>query len=93
MSTVELLNPDGRNPEVTHSFALQEEVCISVDVADPARGGEFVCGVVIDRGYSQPSNHPVYAIVTDENIEYSRMESNIRSSHPEKNESTKNESQ
>lgn len=83
MSTVELLNPNSRNPERTHSFDLDEEVCISVDVADPDRGTDIVCAVVVDRGYTRASERPVYALVTDENLEYSRTEANVRGEHPE----------
>lgn len=82
MSTVELLNPNGRNPERTHSFDLDEEVYISVDIADPDRGTDIVCAVVVDRGYTRPSDRPVYVLVTDENLEYSRIETNVRGNHP-----------
>jgi len=83
MSTVDLLNPNDRNPEQTHSFDLEEEVYISIDVSDPGRGDDIVSGVVIDRGYTRPSDRPVYAVVTDENIEYARVESNVLQSPPE----------
>lgn len=65
---VELLNPDDLDPDETHEYAEGDGFVV-----------EDVPGVVLDRGYTIPSNRPVYAVICDDNVTRTFTEAEIGS--------------
>lgn len=66
MSAVGVMNPDDLDPNETHEHDLDTEILVGEN-----------WGTVFDRGYTVPSNEPVYAYICDDNMERTVIESNI----------------
>jgi|AntDeeMinimDraft_5_1070356.scaffolds.fasta_scaffold27575_2 hypothetical protein len=67
---IDLLNPNDDNPEETHKHGIDT----GLQFSDP--DGTIHIGTVFDRGYTVPGNKPVYAVICEDNIERSIIESN-----------------
>ena len=76
MSTVRLHKPPGMNPEDTHRIEEGTEVKIPARACPGA--DESVTGTVVDRGYTIPTEKPVYLVIDDNNGEWTALESEIQ---------------